>query len=57
MKPTMITFLASSIATAGLDAITNTVVAPELIAAGMVTGAIAVGTGLEFVLEKIKEEN
>lgn len=57
MKSTAIAFLTSSIATAGLDVITNTVVAPELIAAGMVTGAIAVGTGLEFILEKIKEEN
>ncbi len=57
MKPTTITFLASSIATAGLDAITNTAVSPELIAEGMVTGAIAVGTGLECVLDKLKEEN
>lgn len=57
MKPTTITFLASSIATAGLDAITNTAVSPELIAEGMVTDAIAVGTGLECVLDKLKEEN
>jgi hypothetical protein len=57
MKPTTIAFLTSSLATAGIDAITNTVVAPELVAAGMVTGAIAVGTGLEFVLDKLKEDN
>jgi hypothetical protein len=57
MKPTTITFLTSSLATAGLDVITNTVVSPELIAAGMVAGVIAVGTGLEFVLDKIKEGN
>ena len=57
MKPTTIAFITSSLATAGLDAITNTVVALELVAAAFVTGAIAVGTGLEFILEKIKEEN
>lgn len=57
MKPTTIAFLTSSVATAGLDAVTNTVNSPELVAAGMVTGAIAIGTGLKGFMDSLKEEN